>query len=336
MIMDKTQLLNQITTFSEKNQITKEEVLLAFNAGHKNESKNALTRELGVSEMLYFIGGFIVFVGIAVLISQNWNSLGSAAKILVTLGFGVVAYCSGLLLNKEEKYGTLGAALHFIAALVLPIGLWVAFNLAGFLNSDSLVQTLISGMLFAMYFSSYFLLKKSLFLFFTIAYGTWLFFALTNFLIGGNPIFSDISFYEYRFLFAGLTYLFLGYYFSSSSSQEKALTGPLYGFGSLFVLGATLALGGWSPHQNLFWELLAPLLIFAFFYLSVYLKAKSFLTFGTCALMLYVLKITGEYFAGSFGWPIALVTSGLGLIVIGYYAFTINKKYLSSSSQPQK
>ena len=78
------------------------------------------------------------------------------------------------------------------------------------------------------------------------------------------------------------------------------------------------------------WEILFPGIVFGVVFLSVYLKSKSFLVFGSIYLMAYILKLTKEYFADSMGWPLALVISGLLLIGIGYAAFALNKKYIDS------
>ena len=324
--MEKKQVLSSVTELAAKNEITKDELLQAFDSG-KNK-KSVMTREMGLSEVLYFIGGFIVFVGISVLIWQNWDTLNPFTKILATLGFGVAAYFVGVLLNKEEKFGAVGYAFHLIAALVIPLGLGVVFEQAGFDTSRPGMQSLIGGVLFVMYIASYLTFKKAIFTFFAIAYASWFFFAFSSFMIGTNPYFADIKFYEYRFLMVGLSYLFLGYYMNTT--EQKELSGALYGFGSFFFLGAALALGGWEPTQNIFWELIFPGLVSAILYLSVHLKSKPFLTFGTLFLMVYILKITGEYFSGTIGWPLSLMICGIALIGIGYYAFTLNKKYISS------
>ena len=324
--MEKQELLSTVTSLSKQNLISKDELIQAFENGREKKS-SALTKDMGISEVLYFIGGFIVFVGIAVLIYQNWSTLNSFTKILTTLGFGTVAYFVGVLLNKEERYGAVGYAFHLIGALVIPLGLGVTFDQAGFNASTPGTQSLIAGILFAMYISSYFVFKKPIFTFFSIAYATWSFFALTSFLIGSNPYFADIKFYEYRFLMVGISYLCLGYYLSFT--EQKELSGALYGFGTLFSLGAALALGGWKPSQDVLWEVIFPGLVFVILFLSVHLKSKAFLTFGTIFLMVYILKITGEYFSGTLGWPLSLMICGIALIGIGYYAFSLNKKYLS-------
>jgi len=78
-----------------------------------------------------------------------------------------------------------------------------------------------------------------------------------------------------------------------------------------------------------FWELVFPGLSFGILFLSVYLKTRSFLIFGTLYLMFYILKITNEYFTSGFGWALSLIILGFALIGIGYFAFYLNKKYIS-------
>src|ERR1019366_1319816 len=100
-----------------------------------------------------------------------------------------------------------------------------------------------------------------------------------NIMVGSSLSYTDAEkVWEYRILVLGLAYMFLGYYLSQTS--QKALSGVMYGFGSLFFLGSAMALGGWQPNQNAFWELIYPLLVFGLIFLSVYVKSKSFLVFG--------------------------------------------------------
>src|SRR5262249_40735983 len=105
--------------------------------------------------------------------------------------------------------------------------------------------------------------------------------------------------------------------------------GALYGLGVLAFLGGALALGNWEPHQNVFWELIFPGLVFGVIFLSVHLKSKAFLTFGSMYLMGYILKITAEYFKNGLGWPLALILAGFLLMAVGYYSFYLNRKYIS-------
>jgi len=44
--------------------------------------------------------------------------------------------------------------------------------------------------------------------------------------------------------------------------------------------------------------------------------------------MIYIMKITSEYFSHAMGWPLALVLAGLILIGIGHYTYNLGKKYV--------
>lgn len=324
--MDKKELLKHIQSLASQQAITKDEVTSAFDAGIRGDVPSEVSHQAGISHILYYIGGAVVFLGISVLIWQHWTALNSATKILSTLGSGIAAYIAAVFLSREERLEITSRAFYFISALVMPLGLHVTFHVAGLDTGSHGVQSIVSGILLATFLLSYFVNRKTVFTLFNIIFGTWLFFSFTSFIVGGRPGF-DWEFSAYRVLCTGLVYALLGYYFTTTS--HRALTGALYGFGVFCFLGAALALGDWKPHQNWFWELIFPGLVFGVMFLSVYLKSKAFLTFGSLYLIAYIFKITGEYFAESLGWPLVLVLTGLGLIAIGYLHFNLKRKYLS-------
>ncbi len=162
---------------------------------------------------------------------------------------------------------------------------------------------------------------------YTIGFATWAFFAVTGWMVGPNPVFGEVEFFEYRALAVGLTYLILAFSFSDTS--RRGLSGILYSLGSMAFLGAALSLGGWKPSQNVFWELVFPGLVFVVLYASVHLKSKALLTFGSLFLASYLVKITSEYFKDSLGWPLALVISGMSLMVVGFLTLRLKRRYLN-------
>lgn len=324
----KEEILQYIKDLAAQKVITKDEMDAAYDAGRGIKTDQILVKKLGVAEILYYIGGAIVFLGISILLWQNWSTLSFATKVLSTLGAGVAAYFVGLLFSREEKTETVGSAFYLISALVTPIGLYVVFDNAGFDASSSGSQSLISGILLGTYLLSYLVFRKNVFTLFGILFGTWYFFSFTSFLVGGSPYFDYWKFYQYRILIAGLAYILLGYAFSKN--DRAPLSGFLHGFGILWFLGAALSLGGWEPRQNVFWELVFPGLVFGTLFLSVYVKSKAFLTWGTLFLMIYILKITKEYFTSGLGWPLSLVIAGLMLIAVGYMSVYLKKKYITA------
>ncbi len=324
--MDKTALLAQVRRFAAQHLVTRDEVMAAFEAAASRDADVAVVQPAGISRILYYVGGGIVFLGIAVLIGQHWSTLNSATKILCTLGSGVAAYVAAACLGHNQPLEDVSTALYFVSALVMPLGLHVTFDVAGMDTGSFGIQSLVAGILLVTFVLSWLAHRTTLFTLFTILFGTWLFFSVTSLLVGGNPNFGW-EFSAYRVLCVGLVYALLGHAFAQG--PHRALTGALYGFGACYFLGAALALGDWTPHQHVWWELAFPGLVFGVMFLSVHVKSKAFLTFGSLYLMAYILKITSEYFAQSLGWPLALVLTGLGLIAIGYLHVSLKKKYLS-------
>ncbi len=324
----KEEVLQSIRELAENNSIAKEDIMAIFESKAVVRGKDS-SKKINISDILYYVGGAIVFFGIVIFVGQNWNSLNTITRIVSTLGSAVVAFLLAVIFSVDKKTVNLGLAFHFIAALLLPTGLFITFHEAGYnVNGDGM-QALISCILFAVYMFSFAVFRKSIFSLFSIIFGTWLYFSFTSYMVGGNPLLGH-NFTSYRFLLAGLTYISLGYYFSDG--ERKSLSGFLYGFGILGFLGSTLALGGWKPNPNMFWEIIYPGLIFLTLLSSVYIKSKSFLTFGTIFLMAYISKITAEYFSNSIGWPLSLVLIGLFLIASGYLFIHLSSKYMKKNS----
>lgn len=321
----KEDVLQYIKILAEQKVITKDELNLAYDSGNLVKEDKVLTKKLGVLEILYYIGGAIVFLGIFILVTQNWSTLNFAIKLLITLGTGVVAYFIGFMFSRNEERAGIGSAFYLISALILPIGLYVLFDSNGLDITTYGTQSLITGILFSIFFLSYLIFKKGIFSVFSIIFGTTLFFNFTSLVISYSSYPNDWKFYAYRIIFVCIVYLLLGYKFSKN--QYVSLSGFLYGFGVFGLLSASLFLGEWKPNQNLFWELFFPFIAFGSIFISVNLKNKSFLTWGTLFLMVYILKITSEYFSDGLGWPISLVIAGLSMIGIGYASVWFKNKY---------
>jgi len=334
----KEEVLQAVRELANLKVISQEELLGAYQQGVGVPSIDApvvtgLTKKLTIADILYYIGGGIVFIGIAILIFQNWEILGVPARIMSTLGVGVAAYLAGLLFGRNEKMTGVSVAFFLISALVLPIGIAVTYFSAG-IDVDTIgFQVQISAILLVVYLLSRFVFRHTVFTLFSIIYGTWLYYVLTEYMLqGSGPVFEDWKFFAYRTLLAGIVYILIGYWLDQRKDEESHLSGFLYSFGVLGFLGSALALGGYNPEQNVFWEIIFPGLVFAVLFLSVHLKSRSFLVFGTLFLMGYILKITAEYFTEGMGWPLSLVIAGLALIAVGYMSFRLNEKYIKANA----
>lgn len=329
--MDKQQLLNEISLMARQGQLSQAEVLAAFPPSAVTVPEPPSAPAFSLSEIMYYIGGAIVFLGIVVLCYQNWESFSSPLRVLVTLGSMVACFVTAALLHKYENFQKISQAFFLISGMLAPMALEVTFReMSVDLGSNS-TQLFIFFLLTAVYLGAFYFFRQTILLFFGIIFATGFFHFIINILVGDNLTYQNSSkIWEYRILTMGLAYMLVGYYLSSTF--QKALSGILYAFGSVFFLGAAMSLGGWSPDQNAFWELIYPLLVFGIIFLSVYVKSKSFLVFGSLFLVGYILKLTSEYFSEGLGWPLALVLAGLAIMAVGYYAVRINRKYLASAA----
>lgn len=324
--MKKDQLLKEIRTAAASSDLTKRELLDAFQEGKSGSGDAALFHRVGITDLLYYLGGIIVLLGIVVLAVQHWDSFNMFLRILITLGSAIIAYVVGVLLRTNRKTESLSQIFFTLSFVLLPTGLLVTFHEFGYDVGMEGLQSFVSALLLALAAASMWLYKKALFAAFAVIFGTWLFVALTAWLTRGAFVYAD-SFTEYRILVIGASYLLLAQTFARK--HWETLTDILNMVGAVAILGASLSLGGWFPDRSIFWELVYPAIVFGFMFAGAHLRIRSFLFFGAIFLMAYVGKITGEYFQDSLGWPLALVLAGFALMGIGYLTFYLNRKYIA-------
>lgn len=325
--MNKQQLLQELSALLDSGELTESEIRDALGTQQQSPVAAGSNSASRLSAVLYFIGGGVVFLGLVFLIAQEWRHFGMPMKIFVTLGSGIAAFVVGVLFSQQERLGAAGPAFFLISALLLPVGLFVTYDEAG-INVDLITaQIQIAVVLFAVYLGAYSVIRKNVLLAFAFLFGSWSFFVVTDYLVMGAPVFDDGAFVNYRILFAGLTFMLLGYSFAGSAREP--LTSWLYTFGVVGFLGAGFALGEWKPYQSAFWEALYPGLVFGIIFLSTYLKSRIFLIFGSLALGAYLTKITAEYFSDSLGWAFSLVIVGFLLMGVAYLAVRVNHRYVA-------
>ena len=66
----------------------------------------------------------------------------------------------------------------------------------------------------------------------------------------------------------------------------------------------------------------------AFVYMSVNVRSRTLLFVATAAILAYTAYFTGEHFADSAGWPLALVVIGLVMIALSALAVRIDRRYM--------
>lgn len=333
-------VLGNIQYLASKGLVTREQVMGAFNAGAAGsvtplsvdmptisipiEQGDVLKEKVTISDVLYGLGALTVIIGLVVLVTQNWDSLGSFGKIVVTLGSAVSAYVVGVIFSGYQNLFKVSQAFHIIGAVFMPVGLYVMFDVGGFDTGTAGFRILISSILLTVYGLSLWVFKQKIFLLFTLFWGTGLYYSLINAMVANMPPVDWLfKIYSYATLLSGAAYVFLASAFDKMKKDH--FNGLLNFMGTLFVLGSAFSL----VVSSTLWTILYPGLVFGMAFLSIQMKSKGMLSWSSIFLMGYMLYITGRYFADVLSWPVALMVAGLALIGIGYYAFSVGKKYIS-------
>lgn len=354
-VTDRAAALRFVSSVGASGVITRDELTAAYEAGRGSAGVGVAgsplavrvdgvpgpppavpSGRLGIAEVLSYLGGAVVVIGVATLIGQNWHALSLPTRLLATLGAGVAAFVVGVLLSNRPQTDRAAPAFYLISGLVTPIGIAVLQDGADLSPGSNGSQSVNALAMLVAFGAAFYLLRRMVLLVLTVGYGVWLFFAVTGTMRDLTP-WAQVgtgdgtpNFDAYRLLVVGVALGVLGY--GLHRTVWKSFSGTLYGFGSLGLLVAVLVLGGWPPSDSLFWNLAFPVVDLGVLFAGVHLRSRVALTMGTLGLMGYLLKLTSEYFSDSLGWPLALVLAGLGMILIGFVSVMLRRRYLPSSA----
>ncbi len=338
--MDKQQIVNFIEGQIATGKISKEDLLSlannvvtpsvntspVFNSNtvdisHKEESSK------NIINTFYGIGAIIILGGVAILVVQNWIEIGFMGRVLVTLGISLITFIGAFFLNKPHQR-VISQVMFTISCVLAPLSVDVIISEANI--SFTWPYTFYTALVLSVIFGYALLVsKKNILVLITIGFASWAYYLLVIKVFTLDYYSSNII--KWAAMLLGFSYILIarGYQLvsvaidASDEKEKKAVRNALFGLGTLIVLGSGIFIGG-------FFDLIFIAFIFAAFYGSVYLKSQSMLTFGALFLMAHMVKITSKYFVDSIGWPIALIIVGFLIIGIGYMAYNLNKKYISS------
>ncbi|MEK7558842.1 MAG: DUF2157 domain-containing protein [Patescibacteria group bacterium] len=327
------QVLSDVSYLLRAGLLSKEQ-LLALLGQNNSQSISQQSQQIGekinLQKILYYIGGFIVFLGIVFFFYQFWDDMSQVTKTILTLGSAVSAYSLGYYFFVIKKTWDFGHAFLIISAALFPLGIGTSLDTIGISATTSGGLSVISTVLFMIFYVSYSYLKAAIFLPFSIIAASSLYISFTNFISSDSGAIPHFD--EYRILVLGIAYIFFGYYFYQTN--RNFITNLLYVFGLMMSLGASLTLQGYSPSANFVWQLIYPFLLVLTFWGSIKLQSKAFLIMATIFTFAEISKLTAEYFSQSIGWPVSLIIAGLVVMGIGYMSFELNKRFLKQLTHP--
>jgi hypothetical protein len=282
-----------------------------------------------ILKIFNFVGGTLIFFGVAYFIVSNWFHLIDFLKIFTTLGTAAAAFAIAVLIANTGRFAGASAAFFMIAGLLLPLGISVTINLTDLASNAEMVSVVISGTCLFIFLLTHYYLQRDILLLFSIFYGSLFYIALTNLICHQVLQLTFANWVDYQLLVLGIGYVGWG---RALQREENGLTGPLYFFGSLLVLATSFDLGGLLFFQetavHVAWEFISPLLLLSCFLLAVPLKSKAFLYVASTFLLIYLTSITRSFadLFGSLGWPLLLILAGLFLMLFGYVVVNLHRK----------
>jgi len=267
---------------------------------------NVLVRVLG------FLGGTFVFAGLGVFIALQWESLGSLARVVITLGPGVTAFTLAGLARREQRYSRASTPLYVVAAVLQPVGMLVAFEEYGSGGDWRWASLVVSATMALQYGLAFAASRRSTVLFIAGSFAAaalWTAFDLADL---DNGIVG---------IAVGGGLLLLAVW--ADRSNHRDITPPWY-----FIGAAACLAGLFDLVESTFLELLFLAAASGFVYLSVVLRSRTLLVVATLAILSYTGYFTAEHFADSLGWPLALVAFGLFMIGLSTIAVRIDRRYV--------
>jgi len=277
--------------------------------------------------IFYIMGSVIVILGVVILISANWTSIGALGRISITAGIALLAYAISMFLNKEHQTG-LSKAMMIISALLLPLGAYVIIT--EYFTSTSSMRTLAwqaSLIISLVYAVASWAIKQRYITLFVASYLS------GAYLIFSSDFFSGVqNSMKWSVMILGAALIIYTYlhdnYIKVKNNNEYSLaqvTDKLskffYSAGSACLVGAVMSFKGIG-------DLMAIPIIFGIYYLSAFVKSRGIMLIATGSLIAYVIKIKTQYFQDNMNMALSLIIIGILIILIGYGMVLFDRKYL--------
>jgi hypothetical protein len=232
--------------------------------------------------------------------------------VIITLGPGIAACVLAVLSSRDVRFDKAVAPLFLIAAVLQPTGLLVAFKEFGS-GGDARWAALVTAGVVALQFGAVFsALRQSMLLFLTVFFAALFWFTAFDLLSMDNEIAA---------LAIGSSLLLAA--IGVDRTRHSVITPSWYFFGAIGFLYGLFDLVERTPFEIVFIVIAS-----GFVYLSAAVQSRTLLLVATAAILAYTGWFTGEHFADSLGWPLALMLFGLLMIGLSAVAFRIDRQYI--------
>ncbi len=301
--------IQEIIAIAKRHDISTTEIESAMCEGKitaRTKSKSDVAMKL-----FAYLGGIFVFAGISVYIAMFWEDMNSAARIIITLGSGFVAFILSLAAMSDNKYERAVVPLILMAAILQPTGLFVAiYELFNSGSDPRYAGLFVFGVMFIQQFVVFLSKKCTSLLLISIIFACSFYITAVD-ILGVDEEFAGII--------LGLSLLCIAY--SIHKTLHYVITPPIYFIGSLFFLIFTFdLLEDWD--MDIIFLGISCFVV----YISTIVRSRTLLTMGTLSLLSYIGYFSSKHFVDSIGWPIALILLGFIMFGVSAVAVKIGRK----------
>jgi len=302
--------LQQITEIAERYQIKADEIVQALSSGKQSDPAG---RSSGIlAKILAYLGGVLVLAGIAIFIGMQWDQLGPAVRVLVTLGVGFAIFIFALVTMSDERYHKVTTPMLLIAALLQPTGIVVM------LNEYSSGGDPEHGLLFMCVVM---LLQQ--FLTFMAKGRTVLLFTSLFFAAAGFGTLCEILHIDMEIVSLALGIALISISYAIGKTVHEPITPFWYLAGSVFFLYGAFDLLDGSVMEIFYFAVAAGIM-----YLGTVVRSRTLLFTSVIALM----SFTGYFFRDSLANAFGLIFMGFLLIGLSAFAMSLNRKYIQGQN----
>lgn len=217
-----------------------------------------------------------------------------------------------MLASQDARFNKATAPMFLIAAALEPTGMLVAFDEYGSGGDWRLASLTIAGTIAVQFAAAFRSVRRSTPLFITILFAIVFWWTALDLVDVDDTVIAIVL---------GLSMLLAAV--GVDRTTHRTMTPVWY-----FVGAAVFLYGLFDAVQRTPFEILFVAVAAAFVYASVALRTRALLFVATLAMLAYTGWFTGEHFADSVGWPLALIIFGMLMIGLSAVAFRIDRDYL--------
>jgi hypothetical protein len=266
-----------------------------------------------VSRIFAYLGGTFVFVGLGIFVGMRWDDLGSAGRVLLTLGPGACLFVLALVCTTDARLEAAATPLFLVAGLVQPTGLLVMLQEYGRGGEVEHAVLFTSLVMLVQQGCTFWARRRTVLAFTTIVFGLIAAVVALD-LLDANMYVVGIT--------LGASLLCVGW--SLDRSPHRAIAGLVYFFGAALLLEESYAWLRREPAEILFLGAACGVVV-----LAAVARSRSLLAVGTVALVGYIADFIYRHFADNLGAPLALMAMGLVFLGLGAAAVRINAQYIA-------